>query len=225
MSWFLRLNAVILSLASVLSAGSEIADRPVRRRANSEMKIALTFDDGPSERYTEEILEILDEYGIKATFFVIGKCCDENPDLLKMVYDCGHEIGNHTYSHRHPSAKDPAVIRDEIKRTEDSVKAITGESPVLFRPPEGAYTDSVVKIASELGCKTVLWSVDTLDWRRPSAEKIVDRVMKDTASGSIILCHDNVVGESNTPAALRMFIPRLLEQGYVFVTVSELLAL
>ena len=229
MSLFARINVILLALFTAVTGlgigvGAE-ARRPIRQRANSEMKIALTFDDGPSKKYTDEILDILDEFGIKATFFVIGKCCNEAPEQLKRAYESGHEIGNHTYSHGHTLTLKDKEIRQEIRLTEETINGIIGCKPVIFRPPEGAYSSHIGEICEKLGYRTVLWSVDTCEWRRPSAEEIAKAVMENTASGSIILCHDNVVGKSNTPEALRIFIPKLLRQGYEFVTVSELIAL
>ena len=189
------------------------------------MKIALTFDDGPDGEYTDEILDILDEYDIKATFFVIGKCCKRYPSTLKRIYDSGHEIGNHTYSHPHLSRTSLSKIKDEIEATDAEVYGITGMHTGLFRPPEGFFSDGIGELCEDMGYKTVLWSVDTEDWRGPNKDSIVQAVNEGVYSGAIILCHDHVEGESNTPEALRELIPKLLSQGYVFVTVSELLAL
>ena len=227
MSLFLRLKAFLLTVAAILAYFGftcNAAEPPVRRRANNEMKIALTFDDGPCKEYTEEILEILDEYGIKATFFVIGKCCENYPELLESIHSHGHEIGNHTYSHSRMRKLESKTLKEEIRRTEEIVYEIISVRTTLFRPPEGAYSDEIGEICDSLGYRTVLWSVDTCDWRRPDADAIVSTVVKNTASGSIILCHDNVVGKSNTPEALREFIPCLIRQGYEFVTVSELIS-
>jgi polysaccharide deacetylase family sporulation protein PdaB len=186
--------------------------------------IALTFDDGPDKKNTEEILDILKEYNIKATFFVIGKNCEENPEILKRIASEGHEIGNHTYSHPHLSKMQKSKVENEIRRTEEIVNEITGHKTCLFRPPEGVYSPIVAQACDTLGYKAILWSVDTTDWRSPKADKIVREVVDKTSSGSIILCHDYIAGESNTPAALRTFIPQLIQQGYNFVTVSELIS-
>lgn len=185
-------------------------------------RIALTFDDGPHENYTAEILSILQEYGIKATFFVVGQNAKEHSSLLQQVAEAGHEIGNHTYTHPKLKEQNAESFSCELEKTRAVIESITGISPSLFRPPEG-FREGVIKtVAKEQGYQMVLWSVDTEDWRGLSAERIEAAIMKDVKDGSIILCHDYVVGKSHTPEALRRVIPQLLEEGYEFVTVSEL---
>ncbi len=222
-----RLSKALISLilAFLLPIRGECASpKPCRRHKNGEHLIALTFDDGPDGGVTEEILDILAKFGIKATFFVIGVNCEKNPEVLKRIAKEGHEIGNHTYSH--PSLKNISkkALSDEIDKNEEIIYSITERSTTLFRPPEGVYTPEIGKVLDERGYTPILWSVDTEDWRCPSSESIVSAVEKGSGSGVIILCHDYVAGKSSTPAALRIFIPRLLMQGYEFVTVSELLS-
>lgn len=197
---------------------------PYRKHTNSEMKIALTFDDGPDSRYTGEILDILEEYGIKATFFVIGKNCEAAPELLQREIAEGHEIGNHTYSHPHLYGIGAQKLKDELIKTEKVLESLGADHPRLFRPPEGVYSGTVAGMVESLDYIPILWTVDTTDWKMPSAEVIAGRVLEKAESGVIILCHDYISGKSNTPAALRLFLPALLERGYEFVTVSELLA-
>ena len=224
MIWLKRFLLVCLAFVFVLNMGvTAQASKPIRRYKNELMKIALTFDDGPDDKVTNEILDILKEYGIKATFFVIGKNCENNLVTLKRIFDDGHEIGNHTYSHPHLREISGKKLKDEILKTEEIIYSVTNIRPKLFRPPEGFYSEQIDRIREELGYVAVLWSVDTLDWTVPKAEKIADVVLNSTSSGVIILCHDYVAGKSNTPEALRMFIPKLLEQGYEFVTVSEVI--
>lgn len=205
---------LVLALCSVLGL-SAFAEVPPKR-------IALTFDDGPHEAYTAEILAILNEYGIKATFFVVGQNAKEYPKLVKQAAEAGHEIGNHTYTHPKLKTQNAESFSCELERTRVVIEAITGVSPILFRPPEG-FREGVIKtVAKEQGYQMVLWSVDTEDWRGLSASQIENAIMKDVKDGSIILCHDYVVGKSHTPEALRRVIPQLLEDGYEFVTVSDL---
>lgn len=218
--------AISLCLCSLVGGkGEEPVSRPLRSHANGEMKLALTFDDGPDGRYTDEILDVLGEYGVKATFFVIGKNCESSPDVLRRVVEEGHEVGNHTYSHPHLKGLSEEELEKQIKMTEQLVLNYTGIKTKLFRPPEGYYSNGIGVLCNSLGYRAVLWSVDTTDWRGPDAEEIAQTVISEARSGVIILCHDYVAKKSNTPAALRIFIPQLLEQGYEFVTVSELLEL
>lgn len=204
------------------TVGAE-APQPCRKHNNSEGKIALTFDDGPHKAYTEEILDILNEYGIKATFFVVGSNVERHPEIVKRALAEGHEIGNHTYSHPHLTNIEGDELYREMLETERILMELTDFRPKLFRPPEGVYSQTVSNTLERLDYIPILWTVDTTDWKRPKAETIAKTVMDHTEPGVIILCHDYVSGKSNTPAALRIFLPKLLEQGYQFVTVSELL--
>lgn len=216
--------SMLLPLPVFGTAGeSEEVRKPIRYVGNDEMKIALTFDDGPHASYTSEILDVLDDYGIKATFFVIGSNCEENLGIIKRELDSGHEIGNHTYSHPHLTKITAEKLFGEIIQTENLLFEVGEYRPKLFRPPEGVYSLTVSRTLDRLDYIPILWTVDTTDWKHPSAENIAKTVLDGVKPGSIILCHDYVSGKSNTAAALRLFIPKLLERGYVFVTVSELI--
>jgi len=221
---FLRVVVLCLVLNCVMTMGiCAETPAPCRKHNNSERKIALTFDDGPHKSYTEEILNILDEYGIKATFFVVGSNVEQHPELVKRELEAGHEIGNHTYSHPHLTNIEADELYREMLETERILVEMTDYRPKLFRPPEGVYSQTVSTTLERLDYIPILWTVDTKDWKKPTAETIAKTVVDHTEPGVIILCHDFVSGKSNTPAALRIFIPKLLEQGYQFVTVSELL--
>lgn len=192
-------------------------------RVNEDKMIALTFDDGPHPVYTDKILDILERYGIKATFFVIGVNCRAYPEQLKREVAAGHEIGNHTYNHPRLSKVKQKELVEELNKTEAVIAEISGSKPVLFRPPEGRYADNVKKASEKMKYKTIIWSLDTEDWKHPPAEKIAAAVTKNVKSGDIILCHDYVSPRSNTVKALEIFIPELISRGYKFVTVSELI--
>jgi peptidoglycan/xylan/chitin deacetylase (PgdA/CDA1 family) len=186
-------------------------------------KIALTFDDGPHPVKTPQILDILDKYGVKATFFIIGENAEYYPDIVRKEAECGHELANHSYSHTKLSVLTEAEIRAEIERADAAIKKASGVTPRLFRPPEGAYSPGVVKIASELSKSTIIWTVDTLDWAKTPCDKIVENVKMSVTYGSIILFHDYTGKDTHTAEALEVLIPFLQKQGYEFVTVSELL--
>ena len=191
----------------------------------SGKKIALTFDDGPHPVYTREILDILSEYGVSATFFIVGKNAEKYPDLIIDEIADGHELGSHTYSHRFMNKLCEVEINDEISENEEVISAICDYRFKNIRPPGGIYADSLERAAEEFSYNIVLWSVDTRDWTRPDPERIVMTVESQVTDGDIILMHDYVAGgASSTPAALRRIIPDLLERGFEFVTVSELLA-
>lgn len=191
---------------------------------NSDMKIALTFDDGPHPRYTPKILDILDRYGIKATFFVIGVNARDYTNTLTMVSERGHEIANHTYSHFVSSKGSTEKLKDEIIKCEEEIFSHTDCKTKLFRPPEGCISGNIESVARELDYNIILWNIDTKDWAHTPPEKIAHNVISNIKSGDIILMHDFIGKNSPTPEALELFIPELINMGYQFVTVGELMA-
>ena len=193
-------------------------------RNSSHMKqIALTFDDGPHPRYTKEILSILEEYGIVATFFVIGVNAELYPEPLMNIAQSGCEIGNHTYSHARLAKLSANQIRNEIEQCRRVVEERIGIRPVLFRPPQGATSECVKVVSREMECDVILWSIDTLDWELRPPEQISKTVLEQIKGGDIILMHDYVSGGNSTCEALRIIIPEILARGYEFVTVSQLI--
>jgi len=192
-------------------------------KSSQEKRIALTFDDGPHKKYTEEILDVLEKYQIKATFFVVGVCAEKYPEIVAREIASGHEIGNHTYSHAHLRNIKPSDLTGEIEKAEQLILSSVNYKTTLFRPPEGVCNDTVRAVAKDMNYSLVLWSVDTRDWVPASCDDIVNAVIGNVDGDEIILMHDYVVGKSNTPAALEIIIPKLLDEGYTFVTVSELL--
>ena len=210
--------------ASVYVSGLENGGRVYCRNMSKEKKVALTFDDGPHPRFTKEILGILQEYGVTATFFIIGVNAENYPDALALIVDSGCEIGNHTYSHVRIDKMSDEEIRAEILHCENVLYSMTGKRPQLFRPPQGRVPDNLLSVSDSLGYDVILWSIDTLDWSHNPSANICTAVKENLVGGDIILMHDYISGENTTCAALRRMIPDLLSQGYTFVTVSELIA-
>ena len=211
----------VLALGLMLPTGSTV---PLSAKESGKTKrIALTFDDGPSAGYTAEILDILREYDVKATFFVIGKNVEAHPDLLRRTVSEGHEIGNHTFHHSRIAKMDKNTLKEEILACKRAVMEACGKSPRLFRPPEGVCSETLKAVCEELDMTIVLWSVDTRDWAHTPECEIVENVRCNTHNGSIILMHDFIGKKSPTPRVLRIIIPMLRELGYEFVTVSQLL--
>ncbi len=186
-------------------------------------RIALTFDDGPHYKYTEEILDILKKNDVRATFFTVGTNAERFPELIRRELSEGHEVANHTYSHKHMAKLTEAEFKNEVEGWENVIYEGHGYRSDLFRPPEGILTDGEKQAIAELGYDVVLWSIDTRDWAHNKVERIVDTVISDVTDGSVILFHDFVSGDSPTPEALEMIIPKLKEMGYEFVTVSQLM--
>ncbi|TVY06879.1 polysaccharide deacetylase family protein [Paenibacillus cremeus] len=191
-----------------------------------EKVIALTFDDGPDPADTPQILDLLHQYGAKATFFVIGNKVERYPAIVKRELDEGHELANHTYSHTYFGKNVSATkLKQDLIRTENVVFAATGQNCHLFRPPGGFYNDTLIHTAREGGYTVVMWSwhQDTKDWNTPGVQKIINKVLNNTRNGDIVLFHDYVEGKTQTIEALKTILPELQQRGYRFVTVSELL--
>ena len=208
-------------LAEDCHVSAEIGKPAIRAGNPDSMKLALTFDDGPHPKKTDKFLDLLEKNDIPATFFVIGENVEYYPKPLKRAAALGHEIGNHTYHHVLLSKITEKEALDEIRKTEAIILETTGYLTHLLRPPEGAYTQSALQTASDSGYRVVLWTVDSRDWENIPAEKIVKNVEENIHGGCILLFHDYT--GKHSLEALEVLIPRLKEQGYEFVTVSELL--
>ena len=191
-------------------------------RKNDRMEIALSFDDGPHPRLTPMILEILREYGIRATFFMVGENVGYYPAAARAVASEGHEIANHTFSHRKFDRMSEAEMRQEISACEEAIASVS-ESPAHFvRPPEGQMSEEMRRVVGTLDYRIILWDVDTRDWAHTPPREICKHILDTVQAGDIILMHDFIGYNSPTPDALRLVIPALLERGYRFVTVGEL---
>ena len=217
------ISSVSIASQSVIAANKCEEDIVIYNYKNSENMIALTFDDGPHPRQTRQILDILDEYGIKATFFVVGINIDNYGEALDEIVARGHEIGNHTYTHKTVNNLDYDSLKKEIQDCEAKILEKTHIKTNLMRPPEGMIDTSVMEIARELDYKVILWDLDTRDWAHTSAQDISNHITSKIRSGDIILMHDYIGKNSPTAKALRLFIPKLLDMGYKFVVVSELI--
>ncbi len=178
--------------------------------------VAITFDDGPS-RYTSELLDGLRARGVRATFFLVGSCVDTYPELLPIMVQDGHQLGNHTYNHPSIPSLGESGWRNELERTDNAVFNACGQYTTAFRPPYGSYTEYQ---ARSIDKTFTIWSVDTLDWQSRNKESIKRIMFSNVKDGSIILLHD--LYKTSVDAALEA-IDQLQAQGYVFVTIDELL--
>lgn len=186
--------------------------------------IALTFDDGPWPGYTAQVLNILRENNIKATFFVVGQNLKNYPNLGKQIVAEGHVIGNHTWHHWYHFFN-PQAAAFEIDNTSELISQITGAKTTLFRPPGGMLHNGLASYAKSKKYTVVMWSADSLDYNRPKASILTSRVLKQSKPGGIVLMHDGGGNRSQTVAALPQMISKLRQQGYRFVTIPELLEL
>lgn len=206
---------------------SDYEDVIIKKGNDSEKVIALTFDDGPDEVFTPQVLDILKKNDVKATFFVVGEKVEYNKELLKRQYDEGHEIGNHTFSHINVAKSSYDKIEKEITDTQNAVKNVIGVEPKVFRPPYRAMSKSVCDIIVSKRMNIILWSnLDPRDWSNPGVASIINTILTKVQNGNIILLHDynnKRNDKSQTIQALEVVIPKLKEKGYKFVTISELI--
>jgi peptidoglycan-N-acetylglucosamine deacetylase len=185
--------------------------------------IALTFDDGPNDKLTPKLLDLLAAHHIKATFFVLGELVTTYPEIVQRAAREGHEIGNHSWSHPNLAKLSDEGVRQQLQKTDDAIKAATGTRPTLMRPPYGNLTARQKRwVHDDFGYKIILWDVDPLDWRRPGPKVVCSRIVKETRAGSIILSHDIHPG---TIEAMPATLEQLQAKGFKFVTVSELIAM
>lgn len=181
-------------------------------------QVSLTINVDWGGEYIPGMLDCFSDYDIKVTFFVTGKWAEKNPELLSKMAE-EHEIGNHGYSHLHPKQLSRNGLIDLIKKNEEIIKGITGQTPHHFAPPYGEQDQRIVSIASSIGYKTIMWSADTIDWQRPAPEIIEQRAVNKIDDGGIILMHPT----EPSLAALPQIISRIQERGFKFVTVSQLI--
>lgn len=190
-----------------------------------EKVVALTYDDGPHPVYTPQILDILDKYHVKATFFMIGQQMERYPEVVKEVLDRGHVVANHTYTHPgNIEADTSAQVIRELEKCEQIIERMTGKRAYLFRPPRGLIDGTVFTIAQEEGYQSILWSVSADHHDAPTPQLMAERVLRLIQPGGIILIHDGSFNSRwKDVAATPLIIEALVKQGYRFVTVPELL--
>lgn len=183
--------------------------------------VAVTFDDGPHYKTTPELLSVLKDKGVKLTFFVLGQHAKDHPEILAQAVADGHEIGTHGYSHTILTKVNAGAVNEELDKAEQAIRVVAPK-PLLFRPPGGAFNNTILTAANQHGYSTILWSVDPTDWRRPSVGYVVNNVLDNVKPGSIVLLHDGQY-PLPTPEAIGIIIDGLRERGYELVTVSKLL--
>lgn len=192
-----------------------------------QKRIALTFDDGPDPRFSNDVLDVLKHYNVPATFFVLGSKAVANPEIVKRMQNEGHVIGNHTYAHPNlVEEADLETLEREVTRTEDALNEIIGYRTKLFRPPFGFLYNELVEKLGNMNYYVIAWSVDSLDWQEDPPEVIASKVVDNIHPGAIILMHDGAESSgdrTNTILSLQQIIPILQDQGYEFVTVPDLL--
>lgn len=224
------LVAVLIVVANLLEWKSGVAwtaladpdkEMPVYSVETEEKKIAISFDAAWGADRTRGILDVLDQYNVRTTFFLVNFWVNDHPDMAREILARGHELGNHSSTHPHMNALSADEIKNELQRAHDSIKNVTGYEAKVFRPPFGEYNNAVIKTIRGMGYEVIQWDVDSLDWKTgQTAQGICDRVLSRVKPGSIVLFHNDGV---NTVEAIKTIIRTLLNQGYSIVPVSELL--
>lgn len=213
---------------------SQLYGATICRRPEAGRVIALTYDDGPNPDHTETLMEVLDSYGARATFFLIGKWAEGEPGLVRALAEAGHALGNHTYSHPTMPLRSAATIREELRRSRDAVeRSGVGFSEVdgaaLMRPPYGRRRPGTLRTMRAEGYVPVTWSITAWDWRPGMTPEKIARKCAKAGDGDVILLHDGgetgpTVDRSASVAATEQTLERFSEKGYRFVTIPELVA-
>ena len=212
--------AVCLAAVAALAIGGHGTAEPAAAIVNENgPMIALTFDDGPYPKVTGHILDVLEKNGVCATFFVLDSRIEGHEDMLTRMDELGCEIGNHSFSHADLTRLSKADCQRELSDTDAEIRRVTGHEASVVRPPYGYYNKTVMSAAER---PLILWTVDTNDWRGKAPGEIADYVIQQAKEGSVILMHDQ---QTQTADAMEMIIPTLIEEGFRFVTVSELIRL
>ncbi len=218
---------LLLILAICVPAVVSVSSRPTKKLPiycvdTKEKKVALSFDSAWENRDIPNLLNILEQYGLHATFFMTGGWVERYPDDVKAIARAGHDLGNHSENHKEMSKLSAAECKEEIQLVHDRVKELTGVDMELFRPPYGDYNDTLIETARQCGYHAIQWDVDSLDWKNQGVQDILDNVLnhKHLGNGSIILCH---TGSDYIVEALPKLITGLKEAGYEIVPISELI--
>ena len=216
------LSTLLLKVTGSYTVYFDTAKRqlPIYGVERSDKKIAISFDCAWGTDYTDKLLDTMDKYNVKCTFFMVEFWAEKYPEYVKKISERGHEIGTHSATHSYMSKLSESKIIEELNSSSKAISDVTGKEVKLFRPPYGDYNDRLVTTASSLGFYTIQWNVDSLDWKDLSAEDIAMRVISRTKSGSIILCHNNGL---HTAESLPLIFTDLINKGYEFVPIGELI--
>lgn len=208
------------SARNVVATMNEVRQIPIYYVDTQEKVCAISFDAAWGNEQTKDLLDTLDEYDVKTTFFLVKQWVDKYPDSVKDIAARGHDVGNHSATHPHMAQLSEAEQLTEITDCSKAIEGLTGKAPTLFRAPYGEYDNKLVNSLRGMGMYCVQWNIDSLDWKDPSADEIVSRIKNKLCPGSIILLHN---GAKNTPEALPKLIDMIRKEGYRIVPISELI--
>ncbi|NMA94509.1 MAG: polysaccharide deacetylase family protein [Clostridiales bacterium] len=210
----------IIGAHSLVATGGLRAINPIYKGDESLQQTAFVCNVVGGTEYIPSMLNILQEHKVKISFFIGGEWARDNPQMLRLISEEGHELGNHGFEHRNHTNLDLDENLNEIKKTEYIIKDITGITTNLFSPPYGEFNNTTLKAASSIGYKTIMWSIDTINWRGDGVDAVIDRTVKNPHNGVFILIHPT----EDTVVALPIIIKELKNRGYDIGTISELLS-
>ena len=213
------LISVAGGISKSITAWSPSAKHPIYSVETGDANVALTINCAWGNDDIPELLSILKQYNIKATFFIVGDWCDKFPESVELISAAGHEIGSHSDTHADMTRLNDEDILREIEVSRAKLQKTAGVPVTMFRPPSGAYNDRVVELIRDCGMYPVQWDCDSIDYKNPSPETMRERIIKKIKNGSIMLFHS---GADNTPAALPLVIEAVTAKGYTFVSMSKL---
>lgn len=193
---------------------------PIYCTERQDKKMSISFDAAWGAEDTDDLINILAKYNVKATFFVVGEWVDKYPDQVKKLHDAGHEIQNHSNTHPYMTSLDREKMKKEIESCNQKIEKITGVKPVLIRPPYGDYNNALIEVAESMEMKVIQWDVDSLDWKNIPSQDITKRVTEKVKPGSIVLFHN---AAKNTPEALPVILETLQGKDFEFVPISQLI--
>ena len=205
---------------ALVGASAAQRELPVYSVQRSDKVVAISFDAAWGNEDTQTLIDILEQFGVKTTFFVVGDWVDKYPESVKALADAGHEVMSHSSHHDHFSQLSTEQITADLKNCNEKIDNITGATPTLFRCPYGEYDDHVITAVRALGMEPIQWSVDSLDWKGLSAQEISERVLRQVKPGSIVLFHN---AAEHTPEALPGILDSLQKDGYTIVPISQIL--
>ena len=210
----------VVNYPSAVDASASARQLPIYCVQRDQKLLSVSFDAAWGNEDTQQLIDILGRYGVKATFFVVGEWADKYPESVKALHDAGHEVMNHSNTHAHYPQLSAEEITADLEACNDKIEAVTGVRPTLVRLPYGDYDDNAIRAVRALGMEPIQWDVDSLDWKEIPAEEIVERVTGKVGPGSIVLFHNAAL---HTPEALPEIIETLIQEGYAFVPISQLI--
>lgn len=212
--------AAAAALPSAVTASVSTRQLPIYCVDRDQKVVSISFDAAWGNEDTQELIDILAKYNVKATFFVVGEWVDKYPESVKALHDAGHEVMNHSNTHAHFNSLSAEEIIADVEACNDKIEAITGVRPTLIRCPYGEYDDHVISAIRSIDMEPIQWDVDSLDWKEISAPEITQRVTEKITNGSIVLFHNAAL---HTPEALPGILEYMIGQGYEVVPISEIL--